>query len=111
MGPSLIWWKASIPWLVAMSVWANVAGHFASWMGARSEAAQTDTVPPRPSVRRPRLDVGRRHSMRAWRKGAGGTCTVTMGRGNAGRPLCGRTGPGMGTYAQGGVDHHIQPMT
>lgn len=35
--PSLIWWRESVPWLVAMSVWANVAGHFAAWMGARSE--------------------------------------------------------------------------
>jgi hypothetical protein len=46
MWPSLQWWRESVPWLVAMSVWANVAGHFAGWMGARSEAANTDTIPP-----------------------------------------------------------------
>lgn len=60
MAPSLLWLAQSVPWLVAMSVWANVAGHFASWMGARSEAAQTETIPPERRVRRPRLDVGRR---------------------------------------------------
>lgn len=37
--PSLLWWRESVPWLVAMSVWANVAGHFGSWQGARAEAA------------------------------------------------------------------------
>lgn len=35
--PSLLWWKESLPWLVLMSVWANLAGHFAAWQGARSE--------------------------------------------------------------------------
>jgi hypothetical protein len=64
MGPSLLWWKESIPWLVAMSVWANVAGHFAGWMGARSEAASADTIPPEPTraklAHRHRALVGRR---------------------------------------------------
>jgi hypothetical protein len=67
MGPSLLWLSESVPWLVAMSVWANVAGHFAGWMGARSEAAQTDTNPPVDTPRRPRLDTGRR--VIAWRHG------------------------------------------
>lgn len=26
--PSVLWWKDSIPWLVFMSIWANVAGHW-----------------------------------------------------------------------------------
>lgn len=40
--PSVIWWKNSVPWLVAMSCYANVAGHAAAWMGARSERAQKE---------------------------------------------------------------------
>lgn len=35
--PSVVWWKNSIPWLVFMSVWANLAGHWASYQAARSE--------------------------------------------------------------------------
>lgn len=71
MLPSLLWLSQSVPWLVAMSVWANVAGHFASWMGARSEAAQSDTIPPEIPARRPRLDTGHRalpsRGGRSWR--------------------------------------------
>lgn len=35
--PSVLWWRDSIPWLVGMSVWANVAGHFSAWQGSRAE--------------------------------------------------------------------------
>lgn len=35
--PSLIWWADSIPWLVTMSVWANIAGHWSAYQGASSE--------------------------------------------------------------------------
>ena len=35
--PSVLWWRESIPWLVFMSVWANIAGHFAAWQGSRAE--------------------------------------------------------------------------
>lgn len=38
--PSLLLWKKSVPWLVFMSVWANVAGHFSAWQAARVEANQ-----------------------------------------------------------------------
>jgi hypothetical protein len=37
MIPSLIWWRESVPWLVIMSVWANVAGHWSSWQASRAE--------------------------------------------------------------------------
>jgi hypothetical protein len=40
--PTLLWWRESIPWLAVMSVWANVAGHFGSWQGARAEDAASD---------------------------------------------------------------------
>lgn len=35
--PSVLWWRESIAWLVFMSVWANVAGHFSGWQGSRAE--------------------------------------------------------------------------
>jgi hypothetical protein len=35
--PTLIWWKDSILWVALMSVWANVASHFAAWQGSRAE--------------------------------------------------------------------------
>ena len=38
--PSAIWWKESVVWLVMMSVWANLAGHFAAWQAARGEVKQ-----------------------------------------------------------------------
>lgn len=37
--PTVLWWRESITWLAIMSVWANVAGHFGSWQGARAEDA------------------------------------------------------------------------
>lgn len=37
--PTVVWWKESILWIGLMSVWANVAGHFGVWMGARAEEA------------------------------------------------------------------------
>lgn len=38
--PSLVLWSDSIMWVVFMSVWANVAGHFSSWQAARAECNQ-----------------------------------------------------------------------
>lgn len=35
--PSLLLWKESILWIIIMSVWANVSGHFAAYQAARSE--------------------------------------------------------------------------
>jgi hypothetical protein len=40
--PSLLWWSQSIKWIVLMSVWANIAGHFSAWQGSRAEDANTD---------------------------------------------------------------------
>lgn len=42
MVPSLVWWRESIPWLIFISVWANVAGHFSAWQGSRAEANNGD---------------------------------------------------------------------
>jgi hypothetical protein len=35
--PSVIWWSESVPWLVLMSCYANVAGSAASWQSARAD--------------------------------------------------------------------------
>ncbi len=38
--PSIVWWKESIAWVVLMSVWANLASHFAAWQATRAEVEQ-----------------------------------------------------------------------
>jgi hypothetical protein len=35
--PTLIWWKDSILWVALMSLWANMAAHFAAYQGTRAE--------------------------------------------------------------------------
>lgn len=35
--PSLIWWRESIAWVVTMSVWANIAGHWSAYQASRAE--------------------------------------------------------------------------
>lgn len=35
--PAVVWWRDSIPFLVFVSVYANVAGHWASYQAARAE--------------------------------------------------------------------------
>ena len=35
--PSLLFWRESVPWLVLMSAWANVAGSAASWQSAKAD--------------------------------------------------------------------------
>ncbi len=37
--PSIIWWKESILWVIILSVYANVSGHYAAYIAARSEVA------------------------------------------------------------------------
>lgn len=38
--PSLIWWKNSILWVIVISLWANIIGHFGAYIAARAEVAQ-----------------------------------------------------------------------
>lgn len=40
--PSVLWWSESVPYLVMVSVYANVAGHFAAWQSARTEVKQDE---------------------------------------------------------------------
>ena len=35
--PTLLWWKESILWVALMSLWANMAAHFAAYQGTRAE--------------------------------------------------------------------------
>lgn len=35
--PAVIWWRNSVPFLVAVSVYANVAGHWAAHQAALAE--------------------------------------------------------------------------
>lgn len=39
--PSVLWWSESVPWLVLISVYANVAGHFGAYQASRAEETQT----------------------------------------------------------------------
>lgn len=38
--PTLIWWRESILWVAFMSLYANVASHWAAWQATRAEKAQ-----------------------------------------------------------------------
>jgi len=40
--PSLIWWKDSILWVIIISLWANIVGHFSAYISSRGEVAQTE---------------------------------------------------------------------
>jgi len=35
--PSVLLWQHSIPWVVFMSVWANVVGHWSSYQATSSQ--------------------------------------------------------------------------
>lgn len=37
--PTLLWWRQSILWVAFMSLYANVAGHWAAWQATRAEDA------------------------------------------------------------------------
>lgn len=38
--PSLLWWKDSILWVIVISLWANIVGHFSAYIAGRAELAQ-----------------------------------------------------------------------
>jgi hypothetical protein len=35
--PAVLWWRDSVPFLVFVSVYANVVGHASAWQAARAE--------------------------------------------------------------------------
>lgn len=40
--PTVIWWKESVVWVAALSLYANFASEFAAWHGARTEERQEE---------------------------------------------------------------------
>lgn len=38
--PSVLWWNQAILWVVLMSVWANIAGHWSAYQASRAELKQ-----------------------------------------------------------------------
>ncbi len=41
--PTLIWWRESILWVAFMSLWANVASHWACYQAARAEISAKES--------------------------------------------------------------------
>ncbi len=37
--PTLIWWKDSILWVLIISLYANIIGHFSAYQAVRAEEA------------------------------------------------------------------------
>ena len=42
--PSVTLWRASIPYLVGLSVYAVVTGHWSSWQASRVEVVQSEQI-------------------------------------------------------------------
>lgn len=40
--PSVLFWSETILWVVLMSVWANIAGHWSAYQASRAELKQDD---------------------------------------------------------------------
>jgi hypothetical protein len=34
--PTVLWWRESIVWVAFMSLYANIAGHWAAWEAAKA---------------------------------------------------------------------------
>lgn len=39
--PTLLWWRDSILWIAFMSLYANIAGHWAAYEGAKAKEGQS----------------------------------------------------------------------
>lgn len=37
--PTMIWWSTSILWILLISLYANIIGHFSAWQAVRAEMA------------------------------------------------------------------------
>ena len=42
--PSAIWWANSVPYLVGLSVWALISGHWSAWQSAHAEHVEQSGV-------------------------------------------------------------------
>lgn len=38
--PSILWWSESLIWIILMSAWANIAGHWSAYQASRVEKKQ-----------------------------------------------------------------------
>lgn len=38
--PSVLFWSESILWVIVISLWANIVGHFSAYLASRTEIAQ-----------------------------------------------------------------------
>ena len=38
--PTLLWWRDSVSWVVLMSLWANIASHWAAREAAKAKESQ-----------------------------------------------------------------------
>jgi hypothetical protein len=47
--PSVLWWSNAIMWVVLMSVWANIAGHWSAYQASRAELKQDQSSGGYPS--------------------------------------------------------------
>lgn len=41
--PSVLFWSNAIMWVVLMSVWANIAGHWSAYQASRAELKQDES--------------------------------------------------------------------
>jgi len=60
--PSILWWKTSVLWVIVLSLWANVVGHFDGWISGRVEVRAENvqgrlTVTPDVDAQGPHYDV------------------------------------------------------
>lgn len=42
--PTLLWWRDSVQWVALMSLWANIASHWAAREAAKAKESQQEEV-------------------------------------------------------------------
>jgi hypothetical protein len=42
--PTLLWWRDSVQWVALMSLWANIASHWAAREAAKAKESQAKEV-------------------------------------------------------------------
>jgi len=40
--PTLLWWKSSILWVLMISIYANIASHWAAWQATKAEPKEAN---------------------------------------------------------------------
>jgi len=55
--PGVVYWKNSIPFLVFVSIYANVAGHWSSWQATKVEVKQEEMEVERLEEGNPQKEV------------------------------------------------------